>query len=243
MKKLLSLLLASTLSLCALAQGPDSVSPATRRYHQYRFTNTEPSYGLAKVKALVRKIKQDGEDNRRLPSGLFNSLSSAEKFTYCMIHAEDMNQNCSAMPWIDGEQHMVFAYPAPAFDQEEAGWSRRQRDFLNSHRGAILRMLKSTMREKHRAGANVKAAILEMNAYELIPDLVAVYNRDHKDQDILTVLQLLMKQGRYQPFLSSTTYEKLYGEKASYQASIEANPANQKLVIQRATAFYRSRMG
>jgi len=243
MRRFTALFFAAAFSLSAFAQGPDSVSPSTRSYHKYRFEMTKPSFGLAKVSRLVATLKPDSEDNRRLSAERWNSLTPEEKFTYCMIHGEDMMQNCDVMPWLEGEQHKVFAYLPGAFDSEEAGWSERQRSYMKAHRGEFIRLLRSTFQARHRVGANLKGAVVQLNAVELIPDLIKVYNYDRKDQDILTVLMLLMKEGKYQPFLSSATYKKLYGNGANYQAFVEANPGNQKLMFDRAMGFYRSRRG
>ena len=246
MKKATLLLLAIVASK-AVAQDvkASDVSPATKRYHEYRQAATEPTYGLAKVKALLKATsatKGDEMDSKVLPSAAWNRLTTPERFTYCMLHGEVSSQNCDAMPWIVDEEHKVFAYP-PSFHDGEESWSDRQRAFLSGHRSAVIGLLRSTIREKRRVGVNLKAAIVEIHANELIPDLVSAYDRDRKDNDLLSVLMLLMKDGKDKPFLASITYRKLYGPKASYQAFIVANDANQKLMVQRAMAFYHRRVG
>lgn len=225
--------------VAAQDDGQVKVSPATKRYHAYRTEVTEPSYGLAKVKASIKKIKPDKDDNEYLPKGEFERLSTREKFTYCMLHGEDMSQNCDMMPWVVEEEKKVFAYPPPFNDGNEL-WSDRQKAFMMKNRGTVIQLLRSTMHAKHRVGANLKAAIIELDATPLIPDLISEYKRDRKDQDILTVLMLLMKNGKYKPFEESATYKKLYADDASYKAFILANDANQKLMFERAMAFYRT---
>ncbi len=235
----------STATVLAQDVKVSDVSPATRRYHEYRQAATQPSYGLARVKALLKATKAtkgDDMDSKLLAPAAWNRLTTAEKFTYCMVHGEVSSQNCEAMPWIVDEEHKVFAYPPP-FNGGEENWSDRQRAFLTGHRSAVVRLLRSTIREKERVGANLKAAIVEIHANELIPDLVKAYGRDRKDQDILSVLMLLMKDGKDKPFLASITYHKLYAEGASYQSFIVVNAANQKLMVGRAMAFYHRRVG
>ncbi|RYG23610.1 hypothetical protein EON82_13520 [bacterium] len=226
-----------------LQEGQVKVSPATSRYHELRFKSTEPSFGLAKVKGLIKQIKPKKIDDESavLATTAWNRLSTAEKFTYCMLHGELSTQNCDAMPWVVDEENKVFAYPPP-FLGGELMWSDRQKAFLKSHRGEVVRLLRSTIRSKGEVGVNLKVATYEINADELIPDLISVYRKGRKDQDILTLLMLLMKDGKYKPFLSSTTYRKLYGENASYQSYIVANEANQKLMFDRAMGYYRSRV-
>lgn len=217
------------------------VSAATKRYHDARFRVTEPTYGLAKVKGLVKGIKPDGEDNERLSQAAYDHLTTPEKFTYAMLHGEDMSQNCDAMPWIVDEEKKLFAYPPPIFGGD-AAWSKRQMAFLTGHRTEVVRLLRSTMRAKGQVGANLKATIITLRANELIPDLLAVYNRDHYDGDILSVLMILMNDGKYEPFLKSETHRKLFGPDANYGSYILANEANRKLMAERAMAFYRTRV-
>ncbi len=240
-KKAPVFLLAVLVVSSALAQDvkESDVSPATRRYREYRLQTTEPSFGLRKVKALMKGIKPDQEDNARLASTAYNRLTTAERFTFCMIHPEAMSQNCDGMPWVVDEDRKIFAYPPSPSD---AVWSDRQLSFLHDHRSEVVRLLRTTIRSQSRVGGNLKQAIIEIRAVELIPDLIAAYNRDRKDQDILSTLMVLMKEGKDKPFSASATYRKLYGPDASYQAFVIANPANQKLTVDRATAFYRSRM-
>ena len=97
------------------------------------------------------------------------------------------------------------------------------------------------MKAHNRAGLNLKQAIVQIDAYELIPDLVSVYNSAHKDQDILSVFCILMNDGRFKPFMVSQTYAKLYGDQSSYKSFMVANTANQQLTIGRAMAYYKSR--
>jgi len=238
------------LSLCVIAAAASSTfaqepaqpeaSAATKKYHAYRTTTTAPTYGLSKVKGLIAKIKADSEDNQRLSDKLYDSLSFKEKFTYAMLHGEDFSQNCDMMPIFQDEEKKVFAYPVGAWDDSSV-WSDRQTKFMKSNRSKVIALTRETIRTKGRAGSNIKRAVLELNMWELIPDLVTTYNRDHKDHDILSVLMILMKENKYKPFLESASFKKLYGENASYQAFLNANTANQKLEISRALAFYKSK--
>lgn len=222
---------------------PSDVSAASRKYHERRTKATTPTFGLAKVKAAIARIKPQASADEGfglLASPAWGTMTTPERFTYTMIHGENESQNCDVMPWVVDEERKVFAYPPPVFGGEST-WSDRQRKFLTGQRTAVVRLLRSTIRAKGEVGVNLKAAIIELRAHELIPDLLWAYNRGPKDQDILSVLNVLMLRGKYEPFMKSATYRKLYSDQANYQASIEANPANQKLIAERATAFYRSR--
>jgi hypothetical protein len=244
MRKLPLLVLVISVAAVAFAQedGPiPKPSPASRRYHDYRLARTDPTFKLTKVKAVIRKIKEDPDMNQRLPDKAFSALSVEEKFTYCMIHAEDFSQNCSMMMPIEQEQTKIFAFVPDAFGGEQI-WSERQMSFLTKNRVKVLPLLRSTIRSHHRVGVNLKAAITHLSATELIPELISAYKRDRRDNDILTVLMTLMKEAKYKPFLASASYRKLYAdENSSYKAFLEATSANQELILSRAGAFYRDR--
>src|SRR4051812_8491105 len=84
----------------ALAARAPQPSRASIRYHEYRGAKSIPTYSLAKVRRLVHRIKSDNEGYSPLNQRSWSSLSTNEKFTYVMIHAEDSDQNCDASPGI-----------------------------------------------------------------------------------------------------------------------------------------------
>jgi hypothetical protein len=242
MNKLSITLLALTCAVFVAAQdNTPKASAVSRRYHAFRLQNTEPSYSLKKVKAIVAQIKPS-DDGYILADAKFKALTVPEKFTFTMIHGEDMDQNCDPEQDIVGEEHQIFGDLPGNFDYT-AMWSDRQLKFLKNNRKAVIGMLRSTMRSHKHVGLNIKHAIVELDANELIPDLVTSFNKDKRDLDLLTTMLLLMKDGKFKPLLDSATYKKCYGPNADYKSSVEGNPGNQKLTVQRAEAFYRSRMG
>lgn len=242
MRNLLSLcLIAAASSLFAQEgmEGP-AASPISRKYAEFRHQNVEPTWGLAKVKAVVKGLKEDEDMNRRVPDKTFNSWSLQEKFTYTMIHGEDFSQNCDMMPEILDEHKKVFAYFPGSFN-DEAAWSERQRNFLKQNRSKVIELMKTTMMSKKRVGNNFKNAIMELNAVETIPTLVTIYSKDKKDHDILTVLMLLMKENKFVGFLKTSTYKKLYGSEENWRSYVMAGPALTKETISLAGGLYKSK--
>ncbi len=65
-----------------------NLSTVSKRYRIYREAVTEPPYGLHEVKALIKKIKADQENNEALPAKEYNALTLPQRFTYTMIHGE-----------------------------------------------------------------------------------------------------------------------------------------------------------
>jgi hypothetical protein len=213
-------------------------SKESQAYHEYRSKTTVPSYGLAKVKALIAKINQGDDENLSLNPKSYLALPLREKFTYNMIHAESYSQNCDAMPPIEDEHLKVFGYLPDAFD--EYSWSDRQTDFLTANRDSVFALIKESAGRSKRIGVNYKLAIVSLNGKEMVPFLISTYKLDHKDHDILTVLLLLMEKSKYQPFINSATYTKLYSSTSNYQAFIQYNTANEELILKRATDFYKN---
>lgn len=213
-------------------------SKESQAYHEYRTKTTVPPYGLAKVKSLIAKINQGDDENLSLNSKAYLALPLREKFTYNMIHAESYSQNCDAMPPIEDEHLKVFGYLPDAFD--EYSWSDRQTDFLTANRDSVFALIKESVNRSKRIGVNYKLAIVSLNGKEMIPFLINMYKQDNKDHDILTVLLLLMEKSKYQPFINSATYTKLYSSTSNYQAFIQYNKANEELILKRATDFYKN---
>ncbi|HTQ10042.1 MAG TPA: hypothetical protein VMI31_08235 [Fimbriimonadaceae bacterium] len=236
MKKFLLLCAYSLLMTPVLAQRTNG---AEARYHESRLAFTYPPYGLAKVKGLIARLKDDKEGDERLPAKTFDALPFDEKFTYVMIHAEDFSQNCAGMPEIAGENKKIFGHTPGAFEADERTWSERETGFLNHNRAKVIRLLRDSMRSGH-VGINVKGAIEETKAYELIPDLIAAHERDPDDHDLLTVMMLLMDDAKYKPFMATTVAKKLYGDNSNYQGAIEDTPAHEKLIVTLAGMFAKS---
>ena len=244
MKLLLSACIITAAATPLFAQfDPPGITKASKAYHAYRMVETDPSYGLTKVESLIKRIKAGSDDNEVMAAKTFNALSVPDKFTYCMMHGEEFSQNCNGMPATLGEEKMIFGHPlGPWFEQNQ--WSDRQKSFLQKNRTAVVGLLRSTIRSNSRVGSNLKMAIAELDAWELIPDLATSYNKAKRDGDILSVLFLLMKDGKFKPFLTSATYKKIYSdEDASYKSFVSYNSENAQLTIQRATAYYKSRNG
>jgi len=211
-------------------------SKESQAYHAYRIKSSEPPYSITKIKGLIKKLKSNEDEDMVMDQKVYLALSLREKFTYHMLHGESFSQNCDAMPPIQDEQKKIFAYVPDAFD--EWAWSERQTKFLSSNRDSVIALMKECITKTNRVGVNFKQAILEINAREMIPFLIKVYNVNKKDHDILTVLMHLMKDNEYAPFMTSSSYKKLFGENSNYQEFLNYNKANEELIIKRATEFY-----
>ena len=215
-------------------------SKESQAYHLYREKITVPPYDLQKVKAIIAHTGSDSEDNIALSHSKYEALSFREKFTYNMIHGETFSQNCDAMPPIQEEQKKIFAQLPDLFG--EYSWSDRQLEFFKNNRDSVIELMRASILRTKRVGLNFKEVIVQLNATALIPFLINTYNVEKKDHDLLTVFMLLMKQDKYDPFLNSSGYKKLYAdEESSYRAFLNFNSENEALIIKRVTEFYHER--
>src|SRR5690606_13176846 len=105
-------------------------------------------------------------------------------------------------------QKRIFSQLETGFN--EASWSQRQADFLIENRDSVMKLIEESVVRSKRMGINYKEAILEMNAWQMIPFIIRYIKSTAQDNDALTLLMLLMKRGEYDEFLKSTSYQKLY---------------------------------
>jgi len=241
--------LAIPLSLFAQDQEKEEqwqeASPISQTYHAYRLKSSTPPYGLSKVKSLIKKITTRTDDesddyDKPLAKKLYLGLSLREKFTYHMIYPESYSQNCDVSPPIIGEEKKISGSLPDIFN--ESNWSKRQLDFLVSNRDSVMALIRESVSRSKRMGLNYKTAIVEVNGREMIPFLIEFYRIDQKDNDILTVLMLLLKKNKYKPFMNSASFIKLYGAKSNYQSFITLNKDNVDLIISRAKSYYNGIM-
>lgn len=212
-------------------------SKESQAYHEYRLESSEPPYGLNKIKSLIKGLKPDEEDNTKLPAKVYQLLSFREKFTYHMIHPESFSQICDAFPPIQDEHKKIFGRLPDYYDEEE--WSDRQKTFFKTNRDSVMKLMKECISKNNRIGVNFKEAIVEINGTEMIPFLIATYNKAvKKDHDILTILLLLMENNKYPPFMASISHKKLYSDSTDWQTFLVYNKANEDLIFERATGFY-----
>ena len=198
MKKITLFLLMIAVSLISRAQDETEKRPsaASKAYHKSRQRSTTPPYGLEKIQSLLPKMKdvpdKDNEDigTRALTGKTYASLSLSEKFTYNMIHGESYFQNCDIfLPYLD-EEKKIFARLPPLFSEE--GWSDRQTKFFIDNKDSVILLMTASINRTHYVGLNYKHVVVDINATSMIPFLIDFYKQKREDQDILTVLILLM---------------------------------------------------
>lgn len=229
MTKIFPLLLILWMSFPCLAQGDKR--------------NTIPPYSIEKIRILIGALKPvDNADGwtstKALSAKTYASLSLQEKFTYHMIHGETYSQNCDGIPPIPDEQKKLFGYLSDPFGEYE--WADRQKKFFKDNKDSVVALMTESIKRSHHIGLNYKKVIVDINATEMIPLLISMYNEKKIDHDILTVLMLLMSKNKYPVFINSVSWQKLYGDpKSNRRGYLDFNTANEQLILQRAADFYK----
>lgn len=213
-------------------------------YREVRHRKTIPPYGLDKIKKQLKTIQnkysdyEDGGEASLTPAQ-YNALSLREKFTYTMIHPELYSQNCAVFIPMANEDKMIFAHLMSWTDEEM--WSPRQEKFLMDNRDSVMTLIKESTVRSRKMGVNYKDALVLIDAWEMIPFIIEYYKSNPIDKDALTVLLLMMKEGKYKEFLKSSSYRKLYGSDYNYESYINYNSANEKLIFDRVMGYYSER--
>jgi hypothetical protein len=217
-----------------------------------RRLNTEPSFGLQKIKALINsardsKLKEmhsskgDTSDilfifPTPLSEEVYSTLSLREKFTYNMISPESYWQNCTFTfsSWSDNQIPAQLPLVSNMYN-----WSARQIKFFQANKDSIIEFIRLDGQPGRHLGLNDKTVIVYVNATAMIPLLQKCY-RTTKDCQILTALMLLMKDNQYAPFMQSDLFKQLYvgSLHQMYRNATDRNKDNEAFILGQATNFY-----
>lgn len=217
----------------------DAEIQASLRFQKLRERQTLPLTGVAKVRALVAKIKPGDEGDRALSAKAYNALSVSERFAYVALFPESFSQICDAMMPVPHPEKKLFSHIPSPFT-EEYSWSERQMNFLVNQRPAVVKMLRETMKARGHCGANLKGMVWQINGKELIPDLAALYRVNRTDRDLLTLMMLMMNDAKYMPFMGSKLCEDLYGGDKYWGIAIDWKPQYEAEILGLALRFAKS---
>lgn len=221
---------------------------AALAYHAYRQRTTEPPFNLAKVKALVASgqtahltSSPRADIGKTLPEAKFNKLSLEEQFTYNMLYPETWSQNCIGRGAEIHEANRIYRRAPVEFDAAYF-WSEKQIKWFRSHRREVVGFLRRTIAARHDAGSNVKQAIVQIQGYELIPELIDLFRNNRKDKDLLSTMVTLMDNGKYKPFQTSDIGIKMVSPKAHAREPLAATKTNEDFILSQAKAYYDFKM-
>jgi len=225
----------------------DSPRKQDLKYYQMRDSLTYPSFGFQKIQELIRdpldKLPKDYapiDFNIGISALDFANLSTSEKFTYCIINPEIFSQNCAEPIYFNQPEKKIFPRLIAYYPSQD--WSDRQLSFFKKNKPEVLSLFEHTLHEKQHFGINLKGFLIEANAWEEIPFLITYYRTQPADNDILTVLLVLMKNASYRPFLTSSLYNRLYLHEDYFTNWIPASKTNVKEILLLAEQYYLSKL-
>jgi hypothetical protein len=171
----------------------------------------------------------------RPSAAVMKQLTLREQYTYQIMHPENYLQTCGRI-MTGGYSEKEIAARLPFF-QIEYYWSRDQGAFFRENKDSVLGWIAEDVRATGRVGLNYKYAIVECRDRRIVPLLIATYQKDGKDHDILTVLLLLMWKAKYPPFEKSGLYLPLYGPNAGWGEEIAYNSSNVTAILDLAKKY------
>jgi hypothetical protein len=224
----------------------DTSNTNNSSYVEDRLKNTIPSYNLSKIEILIAKSMSlnnlETKDTDKIDFYLsekdFNKLTIKEKFTYTMAYPEIKSSNGIPDSINIYKENKIFGMLPSTANYPK--WSIRQKKFLNQYRKNIQEFIQESSSKNQHMGLNLKNALLEINAVESIPFLINFYkSTDKNDKDLLTVLMLLVKKGKYYPFVRSNVYRQLYNDNVNFWESyIDYSDINEEYILKTAHNFY-----
>lgn len=214
-----------------------------------------PKYQLEKILTFILSSEASGHEknpdwSRHFRNGnysfsirisAYDNLNTKAKLTYNLINYEQYFQNCGSgmLKSYETKGRLTARLAGPL---EFFQWSGRQYDYFREHRDSIVAYMQEIYQDQGFIGQNLKEAIVEADAWEMIPSLAKEYEK-RKDLRLLTTLSLLMKKGEFKPFEKSYIYQELYGEGKRWTASMEIDTFSQvpENIIEFAKAYYKTK--
>lgn len=210
-----------------------------------------PDFHLVKILSMINSVKIPKEEkdsifyfssmphwggmNTIIAQSNFQSLSPSELFTYCMINYEWYNQNCSGR--IITKQDEPQLYGTFYRKYREFVWSDRQLNALKQHRDTIFHLLRTVISKDGFIGTNSLLMMESLNFREGIP--IVLEQLDKKENnDLYTLLMLLMRKGDYAKFKKTTIYEDIYGPESHIRSAIDNSQENRDLIRNMAKSFF-----
>ena len=172
----------------------------------------------------------------RMSKEVFKSLTAKEKFIYAFEYPESYSQLCS-MPSLDTlERFQLHNFLKFAFDGMHM--SDQQINGLKEQRDSTIAFIHNCLRPDKSIASAYKNAIVELGAWELIPDILNVIKNRKNDTYDYTVLMLLMKDN-FPEFKKSDMHDSLYNDSTTYWSSLPLRPEYTTHIIDMANRYYR----
>ncbi|MFT3823469.1 MAG: hypothetical protein QM731_06090 [Chitinophagaceae bacterium] len=175
-----------------------------------------------------------------LSDSFFKQLTPKEHFIYAHQYPESYMQNCSFSGFDAEEDKKIFAHLP--FMIEGVRMSKRQATALEKNRDSSLVYLKQCITSAGNIPLAYKMTINNLDAYELIPLIVATEKANPgKDTYLYSLVMEMMEKDKFDTFIKSDLYKELYGERKSYRTSIASTAEKRQAIISMATAWFEQK--
>lgn len=194
---------------------------------------------LKKTRLVTSKSETDYSPYNyiKLPDSVFNTLTSKEKFVYAFKYPERFLQNCSG--YFSEKLDAPFLHPSLPYQMDGLILSPRQNKSLEESRNAILPYFNEVIKISENIGNDYKRVIVNLKAFECLPALMHKYDTSRiKDNYILTIGLLLMKNDKYLDFLDSDIYKLVYPEEIHW-VKIDLTKEIRKTAIDLINKYYK----
>jgi hypothetical protein len=175
---------------------------------------------------------EEGWEINRLTEGEFKKLNLRQRISY-FCYPEEFSQNCDAGEMEDSPKMAILVWIGD--NQPDGDNSQRQIESMQQQRDSVIILLKECGSANNRYSDVMKRILIEVNGWELIPDLIKAYDAlTIKESTYLTTLIRFMSDAEYKPFKQSAI-GKLVDDG---QWEIPYTTANETLLISLAKQFH-----
>ncbi len=150
-----------------------------------------------------------------IDSNTYNSKSNYEKFIHALHYPEECNYSCSRILDLKNDSTRYLNSNLAQFNQSY--WSKRQLEFINKNRDSIQFYLSKELKSKF-SSPHLYLFIHKFKFKIPLKEVLDNYYLTNNTKAI-SLLCRYMKDDKYQPFIQSRLYKKLY-PKNEYQTIV-----------------------
>ncbi|RAJ08699.1 hypothetical protein LX64_01353 [Chitinophaga skermanii] len=202
----------------------------------YRHRQLVPAIGQHQLQALYPVAPSTHPSERAtIANEVYEQLNLQEKFTYHLTYREAFKANCSYPYDLGNPNKRIYAHLQGFINEYD--WSDKQHDFFKENRDSCVKYLVAEYNLQGYWGLNCKKLVVELGALELIPVLLAGYEKQPGDHDYLTACLELMNSSGFLKKWDVDLYTTLYNDQP-FKSSISYTTRNEQRIVQLAKNYY-----
>lgn len=181
-----------------------------------------------------------GNPENKLSDADFTSLDVMGLIVYAHGYPEQYVQSCSLYSKelnYNTKIHSSLPRKGEGFHMSE-----RQFESLQKNKDSVIFLLNHCFENATFINDEYKSTIVNLNDFEIIPILKKMLSiQETKDSYILTVFNVLMKNDKYAPFMSSDIYRAIYDENRpdyKYDMTVDVTKKRYDEILTLASSYY-----